>query len=144
MKDEGRKRGKAKVFSLPFSLYPLAFILSSCAAAKLDVIQVGPWFAPRDWREVEVFSSRGETGAPWGGIAIIHSGRVGAKSGEKRLEALKLEARKKAAEIGADGVILTVNSVPSGPEMGVYQEPELYLSALAIKYVTAVSTPPAK
>lgn len=123
---------------------PALLALGACASTKLDMIQVGPWFAPRDWREVEVFSSRAETGAPWGGIAVIHSEHVGAKNGAKALEELKLQARKKAAEIGADGVILTVDSVPSGPEMGVYQEPELYLSALAIKYVTAVSTSPEK
>lgn len=118
--------------------------LGACATAKLDVIQVGPWFPARDWGEVAVFSSRGEITAPWGGIAIIHSERVSAKAGEEVLDGLRLQARKRAAELGADGVILTVDSVPSGPQMGVYQEPEIYLSALAIKYVTEVSTPPAK
>ncbi len=151
MRDKGRKRGKAERSFLPFSLqpsafslYPLAFILSACASVKLDVIQVGPWFPPRDWREVEAFSSRGETRVPWGAIAIIHSERVGAKTSEEKLEGLKLRARKRAAGLGADAIIMTVDSASSGPEMGVYQEPELYLSALAIKYVTAASTPSAK
>ncbi len=132
--------------SLSFNLYPLAFLLFACACAsvKLDVIQVGPWFAPRDWREVEVFSSRGETRAPWGGIAVIHSERVSAETGPESLEKLKLRARQRAAELGADGVIITLDSASAGPQMGVYEEPELYLSALAIKYVTAVSTPSAK
>jgi len=146
MRDEGQQRGKAERSFLPFSLYPLVFILFACACAsvKLDVIKVGPWFAPRDWREVEVFSSRNETRSPWGGIAIIHSERVSAKLPEARLENLKLQARKKAAEFGADGVIITVDEASSGPQMGVYEEPELFLSALAIKYVTAASTPAAK
>lgn len=122
----------------------LALVACASAPAKLDVIQVGPWFQPRDWREVEVFSSRGETRVPWGAIAIIHSERVGAKGSGEKLEGLKLEARKKAAGFGADALIMAVDSAPSGPEMGVYQEPELYLSALAIKYVTEVSTPAAK
>ncbi len=126
------------------AVLPALLFFCACAAARLDVIQVGPWFPPRDWREVEVFSSRGETRVPWGGIAIIHSERVGAKAGAEKLESLKLEARKKAAELGADALIMAVDAVPTGPEMGVYQEPEVYLSALAIKYVTAVSTPPAK
>ena len=128
------------------SLLPALLALGACAsaAAKLDVIQVGPWFPSRDWREVEVFSSRGETRVPWGAIAIIHSERVGARSSEEKLEGLKLQARKSAAGLGADAVIMTVDSASSGPEMGVYQEPELYLSALAIKYVTEVSTPSAK
>lgn len=127
-------------------LLPALLALGACAsaAAKLDVIQVGPWFSPREWSEVQVFSSRGETRVPWGAIAIIHSERVGAGTSGEKLEALKLAARKKAAELGADGLIMTVDSAPSGPEMGVYQEPELYLSALAIKYVTEVSTPSAK
>jgi len=144
MKDEGR--GRIKRFSLPFSLYPLFFIFfaGACASVKLDVIQVGPWFPPRDWRKVEVFSSRDAIRAPWGGIAIIHSERVSAGAATELLEKLKLQARKKAAESGADGVIITVDSASAGPEMGVYQEPELYLSALAIKYVTEVSTPSAK
>lgn len=123
---------------------PALLALGACASAKLDVIQVGPWFSPRDWREVAVFSSRGETRAPWGAIAIIHSERVGAKNSEDKLEGLKLQARKRAAGLGADAVIMTVDSASSGPEMGVYQEPELYLSALAIKYVTEVSTPSSK
>lgn len=118
--------------------------LGACATAKLDVIQVGPWFAPRDWREVEVFTSREQTGRPWGGIAIIHSPRVSAETGQGRLERMKEQARRQAAAIGADGVILAVDSAATGPSMGVYQEPELFLSALAIKYVAEVSTPAAK
>ena len=139
LKDEGKRGVKMQRFSLPFGLYPLA-LACACAAARLDVIQVGPWFAPRAWREVEMFSSRSEIRAPWGGIAVIHSSRISAEGGSERLEKLKLQARKKAAELGADGVIMTVDSASAGPQLGVYQEPEIYLSALAIKYVTAVST----
>ncbi|MDO8806267.1 MAG: hypothetical protein Q7R35_17765 [Elusimicrobiota bacterium] len=146
MRDEGKRGIKIKRSFLPFSLYPLAFILFACACAsiKLDVIQVGPWFAPRDWREVEVFTSRGDTRVPWGGIAILHSERVSVGIAAERLEKLKFRARKKAAELGADGVIITLGEASAGPQMGVYQEPEIYLSALAIKYVTAVSTPSSK
>ena len=119
-------------------------LLGACASARLDVIQVGPWFSPRDWREVEVFTSREQTKRPWGGIGILHSPRVSAESGAAQLERLKRQARRDAAAMGADAVILTVDSVPTGPQMGVYQEGELFLSALAIKYVTDVSTPSAK
>lgn len=118
--------------------------LGACASARLDVIQVGPWFSPRDWREVEVFTSREQTKRPWGGIGILHSPRVSAETGAAQLERLKQQARRDAAAMGADAVILTVDSVPTGPQMGVYQEAELFLSALAIKYVTDVSTPAAK
>ena len=144
MKAEGRV--KAKLLSSRFCLYPLALLIlaGACATGRLDVIQVGPWFAPRPWRQGEVFTSREQTRSPWGGIAILHSERVSAEGSAEKLEALKLQARKQAARIGADGVIITVNSATAGPQMGVYQAPELYLSALAIKYVTAVSTPSAK
>lgn len=116
----------------------------ACAAARLDVIQVGPWFPARPWRDVAVFNSRSETTRAWGGIAIIHSPRVKAAGGEARLESLRQQARRQAAQIGADAVILAVDSASSGPQMGVYEEPELYLSALAIKYVIEDSTPAAK
>jgi len=116
----------------------------ACASSRLDVIQVGPWFEPRPWREVAVYNSRAEAVRPWGGIAIIHSPRVSASTGQARLEALKAQARRQAAAIGADAVILAVDSAASGPQMGVYEEPELFLSALAIKYVTEASTRTAK
>lgn len=128
------KRAAAAVFLLA---------ACACASAKLDVIQVGPWFESRNLRDVEVFASREQTKRPWGGIAILHSQRIPARS-QSKLEMVKLQARKKAAAIGADAVIITVDSVSSGPQMGVYEDPELYVSALAIKYVTAVSTQPAK
>lgn len=118
--------------------------LCACAAPGLDVIQVGPWFPSRDWREVEVFTSRDQTRKPWGGIGIIHGPHVSALTGKARIEKMKLEARKLAASMGADGLIIAVDTAVVDPEMGVYQEPELYLSALAFKYVTAVSTPAAK
>jgi len=118
--------------------------LCACASTKLDVIQVGPWFQPRDWRDVEVFSSREATRAPWGGIGIIHSPRLSAQASDGAINRLKLRARKAAASMGADGVILTVDSGETGPQMGVYQEPEIYVSALAIKYVTATSSTTAK
>jgi hypothetical protein len=118
--------------------------LCACAAPNLDVIQVGPWFAARDPREVEVFTSREQTRKPWGGIGIIHGPRVSAASGKAKMEKMKAEARKAAAGMGADGVIIAVDTASSDLQMGEYQEPEIYLSALAIKYVTAVSTPSAK
>lgn len=119
-------------------------LLAACASAKFDVIKVGPWFSPRDWREVEVFTSRSQTSRPWGGIGIIHGPRVSAAAGRAEMEKMKRRARRQAAGMGADAVIIAVDSVSAGPQMGVYQEPELVMSALAIKYVTAVSTPSAK
>ena len=123
---------------------PLLLALCACASVKIDTIQVGPWFTARDWREVEVFASREETRRPWGGIGIIHSPPMSAKTSKDRLEKITRAARKSAASMGADGVIIAVDSVPTATQMGEFQEPEIFLSALAIKYVTTVSTPTAK
>ena len=122
-------------------------LLLACAcasAARLDVIQVGPWFESRNWREVEVFSTREQTRRPWGAIGIIHGPRVSAETGAAEIERMKVQARKTAASMGADGVIVTVDSATAGPQLGVYQEPEIFVSALAFKYVVSTSTPQAK
>lgn len=125
-------------------LFLLPLLAGACAAARLDVIQTGPWFPARDWREVEVFSSRERTRAPWGAIAIIHSPRVKAAGSERELARMKVQVRREAAAIGADGVILAVDSPDAGPQLGQYQEPEVFISALAFKYVATASTPIAK
>ena len=127
------------------ALIPVLLLACACAsAARLDIIQVGPWFEGRSWREVEVFSSREQTRRPWGAIGIIHSPKVSAETGQAELGRMKLQARKAAASMGADGVIITVDSAAAGPQLGVYQEPELFVSALAFKYVVSTSTPAAK
>ena len=99
-------------------------LLTACAASRPDIIQVGPWFAPKSPEQVEVFSSRNETRQPWGAIAIIHSARF-------------------PAGIGADGLIVVEETVNQEPGLGNYQEPEVFVSALAFKYAANVSTPAA-
>ncbi len=128
------------------TVFPLLSLLAlcACAAARLDVIQVGPWFPARSWKDVAVYRSREEVRVPWGAIGIIHGPHVSAETGDRELEKMKLQARKQAAAMGADGVIVTVDSAVSGPDMGVYQEPEVFVSALAVKYVTEDSTPTAR
>ena len=49
-----------------------------------------------------------------------------------------------AAEIGADGLILMEETVKGETQLGVYQEPEVYISALAFKYAADISTAPQK
>ena len=127
-----------------FRVAPLLLALCACASVKIDAIQVGPWFTARDWREVEVFASREETRRPWGGIGIIHGPLMSAGASKESLNRITLAARRSAASMGADGVIITISPVQAAPQMGEFQEPEIYLSALAIKYVTTVSTPTAK
>jgi hypothetical protein len=118
--------------------------LCACAGPGLDVIQVGPWFPAHDWRQVEIFTSRDQTRRPWGGIGIIHGQRVSAVSGRPKIRKMVAQARKLAAKMGADGLIIAVDTADNGPEMGVSREPEMFLSALAIKYVTVTSTAAAK
>lgn len=114
-------------------------LLTACAASRPDIIQVGPWFAPKPPEQVEVFSSRNETKQPWGAIAIIHSARFPAGS-KGPVAGAKKQARKMAAEIGADGLIVVEETVNQEPGLGTYQEPEVFVSALAFKYAANVST----
>ncbi len=127
-----------KRLSIVFCLAPVLF-LAACAASKPDLIQVGPWFPAISADAVQIFSSKEETTRPWGAIAIIHSERFPTddKSG---LDRQKKMARKMAAGIGADGLIIAEQTDMGTSQLGVYQEPETFISALAIKYVTDIST----
>ncbi|MFA6433476.1 MAG: hypothetical protein WCW52_02140 [Elusimicrobiales bacterium] len=113
--------------------------LSACAVPKPDIIQVGPWFPARPAGEVRIFSSKSETDRPWGAIAIIHSERLPAED-KAGLERQKKMARKLAAGIGADGLIIGQETVSDPGSPGVYQAPETFISALAFKYATEIST----
>jgi len=104
------------------------------------VIQVGPWFKARPPSEVAVFSSRSETKVPWGGIGIIHSPRFSAAD-EKKTEALRRQAVREAALMGADGVILVVEPASDDGSLELRSEPEVFISGLAIKYVPDAKQP---
>ncbi|MBI4803503.1 MAG: hypothetical protein HY796_13365 [Elusimicrobia bacterium] len=116
---------------------------AACSASRPDIIQVGPWFESRPPDEVALFFSREETAKPWGAIAIIHSSRF-PPNDKSAIANSKKQARIMAAEIGADGLILTEETVKGDPQIGVYQEPEVYISALAFKYAADISTAPQK
>jgi hypothetical protein len=120
-------------------LFPVLLFAAACAASKPDIIQVGPWFPARPAEEVRVFSAREETPRPWGAIAIIHSEKFPAENKSALLRQEKL-ARKLAAGTGADGLIITEETVPSEPGLGGDQAQETYISALAFKYATDIST----
>ena len=119
-------------------LAPL-ILAAACAASKPDIIQVGPWFRPRPAAEVGLFSSKEETRKPWGAIAIIHSERFPAED-KSGLDRQKKLARKMAAGIGADGLIITEQTDMGDSALGTYHAPETFISALAFKYVANVST----
>ena len=115
----------------------LFFPLCACAPTQLDIIQVGPWFAPRPAHEVAVFSSREETRVPWGAIGIIHGPRLPA--GSQKIAGQKIKARAAAARMGADGLILVVKPASEDNSLDVRQEPEVFLSGFAIKYATTAA-----
>jgi len=120
-------------------ILPALLFVAACAAAKPDIIQVGPWFPARPVREVQVFSNREETARPWGAIAVIHSEKipVGKKAALDRQKKL---ARELAAGAGADGVIIVEESAANEPGLVGDQAREAYISALAFKYAADIST----
>lgn len=115
-----------KKFSLVISIF---FV--SCATSTMDVIQVGPWFAPVKKSKIEVFTDRNAVRKPFGAIAILHSERYFC-SPKEDVKALNM-AIDKAAKAGADAIVYSILSYdkdlnPDLPE-------ECYLSGMAIKYV---------
>ena len=112
---------------------------AACSASRPDIIQVGPWFPAKSAADVQVFYSREQVAKPFGAIAIIHSEKFPAED-RAPIERQKKEARKLAGGAGADGIIISEETTMPGSQLGVYQEPETYISALAFKYVTEVST----
>ena len=134
MQRTGDAAAAVRAFCLAFGLCSLG----ACASSRPDIIQAGPWFPKKNWKNVEVFSSRDEIRLPWGGIAVIHGKKFSAGV-PRELQKQILAARKIAATAGADGVIIGVEGAEGGPAAG-YGREELYVSALAIKYVTHTST----
>jgi len=119
---------------------PALFLLVvSCAASRPDIIQVGPWFPEKPAGEVRIFSSKEETDKPWGAIAIIHSEKIPAED-RAGLDRQRKMAREMAAGIGADGLIISEETVTGAPQLGIYTAPETFISALAFKYAANVST----
>ena len=118
-------------------------LFSACAASQLDIIQVGPWSAPKNWKDVAMLASREDITRPWGAVAIIHGRKISGRD-VSGMERQKLKARKMAAEAGADGLIVSVGTVEPEARLGGSREQEVYLSALAVKYVTDVSSAPRK
>lgn len=122
----------------------LCFILTllfaaSCSSLKPDIIQVGPWFAPKPIKQVEIFSSKEETTQPWGAIAIIHSAKIPVEY-KRTIARQKKMALEMSANIGADGVVITEETIMPEPGIGISQGAESYISALAFKYMVNAST----
>lgn len=120
-------------------LFPVLIFSAACAASNPNIIKVGPWFPAKSAKDVQVFSTREESAGPWGAIAVIHSEKFPAEDKSAIIRQKKL-ARKLAAGAGADGIIITEETVGNEPGPGIYQAPETYISALAFKYIAEVST----
>lgn len=115
-------------------------VLTACAVPRVDVIQVGPWFQSRPWRQVEVFSSKEETNKPWAVIAVMHGERIRGRD-ERSFERYKRKARKLAAGIGADAIIVAAEPIndtasPGSPREGATGM--VVLTGVAIKYAENV------
>lgn len=120
----------------------LASALAACASPRVDVIQVGPWFQPRHWKQVEVLEAKEQTRKPWGAIAIMHGERIGGRD-ERMFEKYKKKARQLAADIGADAIIVVPEPVndtasPGSPREGATGM--VVLSGIALKYAENIST----
>lgn len=119
-------------------------VLSGCAAHRLDWIQVGPQFPPRNYRDVPVYKTKTGPGRAWGAIGIIHGWHTPASNRrEIRLQIKK--ARKLAASHGADAIIMaeapvTESIVPAQMFAGGFSPPMIYLTGMAIRYVVETST----
>lgn len=116
--------------------------LSACASPRVDVIQVGPWFQPRHWKQVEVFSSKEETRKPWGAIAVMHGERISGRDG-RAFDRYRRKARQLAADIGADGIIVMPEAVNDTASPGSHREGAtglVVLTGVALKYAENVST----
>jgi len=122
---------------LPAFLFPAA-----CAVSRPDIIQVGPWSPPRSRSELLVLDSRERIDRPWGAVAVIHGTKFPARN-EAALKRQKEWAAKLAAGVGADGVVITEEIVEADPRLEAVGEPESYISALAFKYASPLSTAPA-
>lgn len=119
-------------------------VLSGCAAHRLDWIQVGPQFPPRNYRDVPVYKTKTGPGRAWGAIGIIH-GRHTPVSNRRKIRRQIKKARKLAASHGADAIIITEvlvaeQIVPAQMFTGGFSQPMIYLTGMAIRYVVETST----
>lgn len=119
-------------------------VLSGCAAHRLDWIQVGPRFPPRDYRDVSIYTTKTGPGRVWGAIGIIH-GRHTPASDRREIKRQIKKARKLAASHGADAIIMaeapvTERFVPGQMFAGGSNPAMIYLTGVAIRYIVETST----
>ncbi len=108
----------------------------------MDILQTGPWSDKRDFKDIKHFISRKQIEKPWIAIAVIRGYKVNPsdrKSINKQIE----KAKKMAADIGADAVVLEEGAVP---EKTSFTEDigKVFLTGIAIKYVAEDYSKPKK
>jgi len=123
-------RNKSTELKLIVFIFIISF-LYSCSSIDLDIIQTGPYFPPKKNNDIKLYTDRNKVEKPFGAIAIIHSARFNCSNSKQKkiLEA----SRKKASELGADGIIYYFDFGEKDP----YALPgeRCFFSGLAIKYV---------
>lgn len=119
------------MFFLKILFVLLSLFLFSCYPAKVDIIQTGPWFKAKSFKEIEVYTDRNKIKKVFGGIAILHTEPF--LCSEKEIEKYLKKVKKKAAEVGSDAIVYAVENYDKNYNLGEKQE--CYISALAVKYV---------
>lgn len=112
----------------------LFFIFLCSCARKMDIIQTGPWSDKRDAKDIKYFVSRKQIKKPSIAIAVIR-GEKFYPSDRKNINKQIEKAKKMAANIGADAVVLVEKAVPSGTSFPE-DRGKVFLAGIAIKYVT--------
>ena len=112
------------------SIFFLSF-LCSCASISIDVIQSGPYFEKKNKKDIKLYTDRNDVERPFGAVAILHSERFDCSIGKQKK--ILSQAKKKAAEIGANGVIYYFDFGEKDPYAPASEK--CHFSGLAIKYI---------
>ncbi|MBI4655707.1 MAG: hypothetical protein HY746_03055 [Elusimicrobia bacterium] len=125
------------IFAGISSAFTLVF-LTSCVRNGIDVIQVGPYFSPTNWKKIEFYTSKEQTKKSWGAVALLHGPRT-ESAHTKEISGQIKQARKIAAKIGADAVILIMEPVTYREGVSAEEDRSMvFLNGVAIKYAENV------
>ncbi len=112
-----------------------SFILLSACASKMTLIQTGPWPGKRDVKDIKHFASRKQIKKSWIAIAVIRGDKVNPANRKKINRQIEM-AKQKAANIGADAVVLVEKKVVRGTAVFTKDIGKVFITGIAIQYVT--------
>jgi hypothetical protein len=112
-----------------------SFILLSACASKMTLIQTGPWPGKRDVKDIKHFASRKQIKKSWIAIAVIRGDKVNPANRKKIKRQIEM-AKQKAADIGADAVVLVEKPVTRGTAVFTKDIGKVFITGIAIQYVT--------